>query len=297
MDTDSFQHFIQNLTETYGSVIGLIGFIIVLIIISALITAAETCYLTISVRDIERQTEYKNNKRVLNLLQSPQQLNATLILSNYFTKILIVLLGIKVIDYFFTNIATETLKIIIAIILISFLIVLFTELIPKILAGKNLIKLAFIMAIPLQILNFLLSPATYFLIKLKSIVEKKLTKKTRNSSTEKFSKALELNTENTTTKEEQKLLEGIVTFGNTDTSQVMKPRMDIVAFSENSSFKEIIEQIIENGFSRNPVYNDNIDQIIGVLYSKDVLPYINEADFDWKQLMRKPFFVPENKIR
>ena len=128
-----------------------------------------------------------------------------------------------------------------------------------------------------------------------SIIEKKLTKKKGYLSVDKLSRALELTSESATTKEEQKILEGIINFGNTDTSQVMKPRIDIVAFSETHTFKEIIEKIIENGFSRNPVYSENIDNIIGVLYAKDILPYLNEEDYDWKQLMRKPFFVPENK--
>jgi gliding motility-associated protein GldE len=172
---------------------------------------------------------------------------------------------------------------------------LFGEVIPKIFASRNALKFASFISISMQPLNFLLSPITYPMINLTSLIEKKLAKKKGYLSVEKLSRALELTSDNATTKEEQKILEGIINFGNTDTSQVMKPRMDIIAFSENCTFKEIVEKIIENGFSRNPVYGENIDNIIGVLYAKDILPYLNEEDYDWKQLIRKPFFVPENK--
>jgi gliding motility-associated protein GldE len=110
-----------------------------------------------------------------------------------------------------------------------------------------------------------------------------------------LSQALELTSEADTTKEEHKILQGIVSFGNTDTKQVMRPRIDIFALNIESKYLEILPEITENGYSRIPVYKDNIDNIQGILYVKDLLPYIDRKQFDWKALLREPFFVPENK--
>ncbi len=114
-------------------------------------------------------------------------------------------------------------------------------------------------------------------------------------SVDQLSQALELTNDEDTTKEEQKLLQGIVSFGNTDTKQVMRPRMDLFALSINTPYETIIKEIIDNGYSRIPVYEESIDTIIGVLYVKDLLPHLNKKTFDWTTILREPFFVPENK--
>lgn len=295
MDTDSFQFLLEKLQEINWQVIGSIGMIIILLLFSALISGAEVAFFSLTISDLEENAKDKNIKRIKALLQKSHKLLATLLVSNNFVNILIVLIFVNVGNFFFDGIEIELLRFIIEVIFISFLILLFGEVIPKLYASRNAVKFASFMSIPLQPFIFLLSPATYPMLKLTAIIDKKLSKKKGYLSVEKLSKALELTANSATTKEEQKILEGIVNFGNTDTSQVMKPRMDIVAFSESCTFKEIIEKIIENGFSRNPVYQENIDHIIGVLYTKDILPYLNEEDYDWKQLIRKPFFVPENK--
>ena len=114
-------------------------------------------------------------------------------------------------------------------------------------------------------------------------------------SVETLSQALELTSEGATTKDEQKILEGIVTFGNTETVQIMKPRIDIFALSDDETYEAVLDKILKNGYSRNPVYKDNIDTIIGVLYAKDLLAHLDKTSFKWVELLRKPFFVPENK--
>ena len=133
------------------------------------------------------------------------------------------------------------------------------------------------------------------LLKLNNIIEKKLGSKNSNFSVEILSKALELTSEGSTTKEEQKILEGIVSFGNTETVQIMKPRIDIFALSYEESYNEVLKKILNNGYSRNPVYKDSIDNIVGVLYSKDLLGFLDKKGFKWQKLLREPFFVPENK--
>jgi gliding motility-associated protein GldE len=151
------------------------------------------------------------------------------------------------------------------------------------------------MSRPLQFLTFFLTPLSFPLINLTNIIEKKLGSKNSNFSVEILSKALELTSEESTTKEEQKILEGIVSFGNTETVQIMKPRIDIFALSYKESYDEVLTKILKHGYSRNPVYKDSIDNIVGVLYAKDLLGFLDNKDFKWQELLREPFFVPENK--
>jgi gliding motility-associated protein GldE len=130
---------------------------------------------------------------------------------------------------------------------------------------------------------------------LTTIVEKRLGKKKSEFSVETLSQALELTSEEATTKEEQKILKGIVTFGNTETVHVMCPRMDLFALSDDEDITEVVKKIVKNGHSRIPVYHENIDDIIGILYTKDLLPHLHKKTFQWKKILRSPFYVPENK--
>ncbi|MBY0485847.1 MAG: gliding motility-associated protein GldE, partial [Flavobacteriaceae bacterium] len=148
---------------------------------------------------------------------------------------------------------------------------------------------------PLSILNKLLSPISIPMRSLTTYIQEKLGKQKTNFSVDQLSQALELTSTDDTSKEEQKLLEGIVSFGNTDTRQVMSPRIDLFALDIEETFAEIFPKIVEKGYSRIPVYKDNIDHIEGVLFIKDLIPHINKKEFDWKTLLREPFFVPENK--
>jgi gliding motility-associated protein GldE len=158
------------------------------------------------------------------------------------------------------------------------------------------VKFARFFAFPLSILDKLLSPISLPMRSITIYLHEKLGNKQKsNFSVDQLSQALELTSSEDTSNDEQKILEGIVSFGNTDTKQVMSPRIDIFALEINESFEEILPKITEKGFSRIPVYKDNIDQIEGVLFVKDLIPHINKKTFDWKTLLREPFFVPENK--
>jgi gliding motility-associated protein GldE len=148
---------------------------------------------------------------------------------------------------------------------------------------------------PIHLLDRLLSPVSYLLTSMTGFVERRLARKNNDFSVEKLSQALELTSDDATTKDEKNILEGIVAFGNTETVQVMKPRIDIFAIADDASFTEVLSKITTNGFSRNPIYHENIDEIIGVLYAKDLLPHITKKDFNWQTLIRSPYFVPENK--
>jgi gliding motility-associated protein GldE len=172
---------------------------------------------------------------------------------------------------------------------------LFGEVLPKVYASRNNIKFAKWVAYPVAVLDKLLSPISLPMRKVTIYLHNKLGKQKTNFSVDQLSQALELTDTEDTSSEEQKILEGIVTFGNTDAKQVMSPRMDIFALEIEESFQSIYSKIIEKGFSRIPVYRDNIDQIEGVLFVKDLLRHIDKEEFDWKTLIREPFFIPENK--
>jgi gliding motility-associated protein GldE len=162
-------------------------------------------------------------------------------------------------------------------------------------ASRNNIKFAKWVAYPVAVLDKLLSPLSLPMRKVTIYLHNKLGKQKTNFSVDQLSQALELTDSDESSSEEQKILEGIVTFGNTDAKQVMSPRMDIFALEIEESFATIYSKIIEKGFSRIPVYRDNIDQIEGVLFVKDLLRHIDKDEFDWKTLIREPFFIPENK--
>ncbi len=269
----------------------------VLLTLSALISGAEVAFFSLSKADITKASESKSSmhKIVVKLLENPQKLLATILISNNFINILIVLIFAYIGDTLFSEITPVVLKFAIEVILVTFLILLFGEVLPKVYATRNSLKFASFMAYPIKILNSLLTIVSLPLMSLTNVIENKLGKKQSNLSVEKLSQALELTSNEATTKDEQKILQGIVNFGNTETSQIMIPRMDIFALSATELYEDVVAKIVEKGYSRNPVYKENIDEIIGVLYAKDLLPYLNETNFDWQKLIREPYFVPENK--
>ncbi len=274
-------------------VIGTIS-LIILLILSAIISGTEVAFFSISKTDVENNNN-KNSNIVSDLLKKPKKLLATILIANNFINILFIILFTYVGDFFFGNISSEIVKFLLEIVLVTFLILLFGEVLPKIYANRNALKFASKMSKPMTFLNSLLSVISYPLLKLTSLVEKKLSKKQSDFSVEILSQALELTSTGATTKEEKKILQGIVNFGNTETSQIMCPRMDIFALSMDEDFKTITEKIIKKGHSRIPVYNENIDNITGVLYTKDLIPHINKNNFKWNEIIREAFFVPENK--
>lgn len=275
---------------------GVLG-IIVLLFLSALVSGAEVALFSLSQKDIEdaiEQNETKGNL-ISNLLKRPKKLLATLLIVNNFINIGIVIIFSFVKNDLLGNIYPDWLKFAIEVGVVTFLILLFGEILPKVYANRNNIKFSKMVAQPIHFLNMILSPINMPMRAVTIYLENKLGKQKTNISVNQLSQALELTSSEDTTDEEQKILEGIVSFGNTDASQVMSPRIDVFALEIDEPFKEILPKILDKGYSRIPVYRDNIDQVEGVLYVKDLLPHIDKTDFKWTTLLREPFFVPENK--
>jgi len=268
-----------------------------LLLCSALISGSEVALFSLSKSDIDKELEEKSSsiEIVSELLQNPQKLLATILVANNFINIAVVILFAYLGDKIFNAINPKWLKFIIEVGVVTFLILLFGEILPKLYASRNKVKFSKLMAIPLKVLDKLFSPISLPMQGLTKAINNRLSGQKSNFSVDHLSQALELTSEEDTTREEHKILQGIVSFGNTDTKQVMRPRIDLFALENTMKFSEIIPEIIKKGYSRIPVFKDNVDHVIGILYVKDLLPYINRNEFNWPSLLRKPYFVPENK--
>ena len=286
--------FLENLDTDL--ILGFAG-IFALLFCTAIVSGAEVAFFSLTQKDLDdASVESPEKIKILNrLLERPKKLLATLLVANNFINIGVVILFSLIGKNLFENIASPILKFSVEVILITFLILLFGEVLPKIYANRNNVKFAKLIVFPIAVLDKLLSPISLPMRSLTIYLQNKLGKQKSNFSVDQLSQALELTNSDETSSDEQKILEGIVSFGNTETKQVMSPRIDIFGLEIEEKFSEILPKIIEKGFSRIPVYKDNIDHIEGVLFVKDIIPYIDEKDFEWKKLIRMPFFVPENK--
>jgi len=270
--------------------------LILLLISSALISGAEIAFFSLSKHqiDLAKEGKVKNINTISNQLDKPKKLLATILIANNFINILFILIFTYVSNYFFSEIESKTIKFMLEVVLVTFLLLLFGEVLPKVYANRNALKFASFMAKPIKILNSFFTFLSIPLMSMTSVIENKLQKKQTDISVETLSEALKF-TSNDTTDEEQKILEGIVNFGNTETVQVMCPRIDVFALSDKEDFQTVVKKITKNGHSRVPVYQDSIDNIKGILYSKDILEHIDNKNYKWQNLPREAFYVPENK--
>ncbi|KZS39868.1 MULTISPECIES: gliding motility-associated protein GldE [Aquimarina] len=300
MDPDPEPIFISLLAFDIMQPINLVV-LFILLFFSALISGSEVALFSLTPTDLkDEENTSKNLSIVSRLLDNPKKLLATILVANNFINIAIVLLFTSLGETYFNGITTKywgwlDVRFVLEVVIVTFLILLFGEILPKIYASRNSVKFAKFMARPLGILDWVFTPISLPMRSVTVGIHNRLGKQKSNISVDQLSQALELTSDTDTTVEEKKILEGIVSFGNTDAKQVMRPRLDIFALNNESVYKEILPEIIENGYSRIPVYEESIDKVIGILYVKDLLPHINKTKFDWTNLLREPYFVPENK--
>ena len=279
--------------------------LVILLIASALISGAEVALFSLTQKDIDeaKKTKSKSFEIIIDLLTQPKKLLASILVANNFINIAIVILFASLGNSLFKGVDSELnlggfkidLVFFIEVVLITFLILFIGEILPKVYANRNNLKFSKFMAYPLKVLDIIISPISIPMQRVTLGIHKKLGKQKSTLNVGYLSQALKLASNEDTTQEEQKILQGIVSFGNTDTKQVMRPRIDIFALDESAKYNEIIPEIIKNGYSRIPVYKDSIDSVKGILYVKDLLPHLQKKQFDWTTLLRTPFFVPENK--
>lgn len=279
----------------------LIFIILVLLVCSALISGSEVAFFSLSPtqKDELKLESSKNALLAKKLLDKPQELLATILIANNFINVGIVIFSSFLLSQLYPeNTKNETIRFVLEVFLITFVILLIGEVIPKVYATKNGIQISKFMARPLYFFSNLppFSWLKSFLTNGTNIINKYAKKRTIKISSDELEQALALTKEETTNEEEHRILEGIIKFGNTDVKQIMRSRMEVEAFEESCGFKEILEFIRDAGYSRIPIYRKTFDHVIGILYIKDLLPYFDEDEsFEWNKLIRKPFFVPENK--
>ena len=269
--------------------------LVILLIGSALISGSEVALFSLSKSDIKSKLDLKSFNIISNLLEEPNKLLATILIVNNLINIGIVILFTRIGEDLFINITSPILKFILEIVVATFLILLFGEILPKIYALRNNINFSRIIAHPLRILDIIFSPISLPMQKFSNYIKGKLAIQNSNISIDQISHALDLTRPEDTTKQEQKILKGIVNFGNIETKEIMRPRIDIFALDRKISSEEVLKSITSTNYSRVPVFDENLDKIIGVLHIKDLLPFIDKKEFQWRELLRTPLFIPENK--
>jgi len=273
--------------------------ILVLLAASAAMSASEVALFSLTpthLRDLQERGG-DPGQRVLDLLAKPRRLLATILIANNFVNV-----GIVILSAFAIGSALDLGRMspmvvfLIQVIAVTFVLLLVGEVVPKVYATTNPMRVAQGMSRPLLILRWIFSPLSETLVRSTSFIEKRYRRNSSHTiSVDSLGHALELTQDASTTDEEQRILRGIVKFGNIEVRQVMRPRTEVVAFENDLSFAQLLTAIVDSGFSRVPVYEETLDRVVGILYIKDVLPHIDKKDFNWHSLLRSPYFVPESK--
>lgn len=306
MDDVSLQHlFLFTQSSSLGFEFWLSLLVLILLLMtSALFSGSEAAFFSLSPEEMESIKDGKDgkSKTAVQLLKHPQDLLATILISNNFVNVAIVILS----SYLFAQIypknpaivGIDFLRSIIEIGGITFILLLIGELIPKLYANQNGLKLVNFMAVPINVTSKTppISWMRQLMVNGTEVVLRYAKRREIDVSTDDLESAIELTGENEIPLDEQKILEGIVNFGNTDVRQIMRSRVDAIAIDEELNYKELMDVILECGFSRLPVFQETFDHVTGILFVKDLLPHLHEPDdFEWQKIIRQPFFVPENK--
>jgi len=272
--------------------------IIALLFCSALISGSEVAFFSLSETDLKKILEEGSNKSklVYSLRKKPRRLLATILVTNNFINISIVLLIVSLGQIVYFDNFPYWANVVIEIGLITILILLFGELLPKVYANRNPITFSKNMAKSIRVIDkYLVFFITIPMSKITEFIQNKVVLKNNNLSVNKLSDAFQLTDENETSFEEKKILNRIISFGNTEVKQIMKPRIDVFSVAKKTSFIDLVRQVREKKYSRIPVYEDKIDNVIGVIYLKDMFPHIDKIEFNWNSLIKEAYFVPENK--
>ena len=269
------------------------GLLLFLLVFSAIISGSEVAFFSLSQTEIKKYAKEKNKRltNAVNLLKSPDKLLANILIVNNLINVAIITLS----AYFtWSSFGKSAYVFFVLTFIVTAVIIFCGEIIPKVYASKNkklFIKTSSLVLIPS---NVIFKPLILMLIKI-SQAFKNNKRELLESSKEELNKAMSLTIDKSTSKEEKDILKGIINFGSIKVKEIMKSRVDIVAFEIDESFEKISELINKSGYSRIPVFKETIDNIEGVLYVKDLLPHLNDKNFDWTKKIRPAFFVPENK--
>jgi putative hemolysin len=267
-----------------------------LLFCSAMISGSEVAFFSLDASKWEDEKDSTSEAQIKKMLHKPNHLLATILISNNFINVAIIILSTYMTDSLLDYNQYPILGFIIQVVVVTFALLLLGEVIPKVYANQKTLTFAKRMSGPLTILSALFKPLSQLLVSSTSIIEKRFNAKGYQISVDDLSSALDLAGENDTKEEEKRILRSIVEFGNIQVKEIMKSRVDVTALNQSTTFEEVKKVVISSGYSRIPVYKKNFDTVIGVLYIKDLLPFLNHEDFNWSNLIRTPFFVPEGKM-
>ena len=282
---------------------GLLILMFILLFLSFVIAGSEVAFFSLSYKDIQvlKTKNYKPFQRIVALLEDPKKLLSSMLIANSFINICIILIANILIDHFFIFDAFSIpgLEFIIKVIAVTLLLLFFGEILPKVMATQNNIRFAQDFGFIIQVVYIIFSKPSGLLVKYTNKIEKKLEQKRAGSSysMEELDHAIELTTSPNNQANEKSILKGIVKFGNISVKQIMKTRLDVCGVDASISFNDLLAHIKEHNYSRFPIYKEDLDTIAGIIHTKDIIPHISEnADYDWKPLIRPAFFVHEQKM-
>lgn len=270
--------------------------LLILLLCSAMISGSEVAFFSLGRDDIRELSKKRTTRSaaVVRLLGKPEELISTIIIVNTFVNITVVLLSAYICEQLFVFPGNRSVALLIEIILITSALILFGEVIPRVYAAKANIRFSQMMALPLDLCIKVFRPLGTILIRTGSLIKRRVGQREQGLSKGELSHAISLASGNN--RDDEKILKGIVKFGNIEAKEIMRPRIDIMAIEMKTSFSDVIRQIIDSGYSRVPVYSGTMDSIQGILYVKDLLPYYHKQDtYKWQSLLRPPYFIPETK--
>lgn len=305
MDPDSYLSFWQNLCggvtvtpPTAGAVVAII-LAAVLLYASGFVSASEIAFFSLSPSDLSKidGEEHPSDSRIKALLGDSEYLLATILISNNFVNVTIIMLC----NYFFASVIdfgnAQVLEFLLITVVLTFLLLLFGEIMPKIYSAQHTLSFCRKAAPVIYFLRWVFKPVSALLVHSTFLINRLAQKqKAPNISVDELSQALELTDKNEIS-EESNMLEGIIRFGEETAKEVMTSRLDMVDLDIDTSFSDVLKCVVDNAYSRIPVYKESRDNIKGILYIKDLLPYVDKgADFKWQNLIRPAYFVPETKM-
>lgn len=289
----------EALTPSYSAYIINVAVLVVLLLFSALISGSEVAFFSLSSdeRSRCRDSENASEQRIIKMLDKPQLLLATLLIFNNLVNITFVTITALMTKQALGEAEAEGLVgVLVQTVGVTFIIVFFGELIPKVWANQNNIRFLKITAPIVDFATALFKPISIPLLGISNVIEKRIQRKGYSISVDELNHALEITTGKETSEEQKEILRGIVNFSSTSVRQIMRSRMDITAFDIALDFHELMDKINKSGYSRVPVYRETVDKIEGIMYIKDLLPHIEKDEyFKWQTLIRQVYFVPENK--
>lgn len=292
--TVSEQFFLGFNSDT---IIGLIV-LVILVFFSGMVSGSETAFFSLSPSDYESLKTRKGKKdtAILNLLKKPKELLATILISNNFINVSIVILSTYIVANIFNLEGNIIIVFLIQVVVVTSVLLIFGEIIPKILSNREPVAVASLMVYNLNFLSWLFKPLSSLLVSSTSVIDKKYGRKSHNISMSDLSEAIDITSDKGVSDEEKLILKGIATFGEKEASEIMVSRTNVTAIESTLLLSEVKETVLKSGYSRIPVFEETLDKIIGILYIKDLLPYASKENMNWLKLIRKPvFFVPENK--